>query len=93
VPPRELNLAVSPQLQEIVYRALERDPGNRYASAHDFAWDLKHQDQVGAPDRMELRDWKPRHRTTWIKRILSCVALVLIPSVIFALMLFVARHA
>jgi serine/threonine-protein kinase len=29
VPPREIEPSVSPQLQEIIYRALERDPGNR----------------------------------------------------------------
>jgi len=93
VPPRELNLAVSPQLQEIVYRALERNPNNRYARARDFAWDLQHQYQVSVSDRTELQDWKPQHRTPWIKRILSYTGLVLIPSVIFALLLFVARHA
>ena len=47
VPPREIDPAISPQLQEIIYRALERDPKNRYANAHEFAWDLEHLDQVG----------------------------------------------
>jgi eukaryotic-like serine/threonine-protein kinase len=37
VPPRELDPEISPQLQEIVYRALERDPRNRYPSARRFA--------------------------------------------------------
>ena len=32
VPPREIDPAISPQLQEIIYRALEREPKNRYAS-------------------------------------------------------------
>jgi serine/threonine protein kinase len=91
VPPRELNPAVSPQLQEIVYRALERDPGNRYPSAHDFAWDLRHQERVGVADRIELRDWKLR-RTSWTRRIVSYAALALIPTVIFGLLMFVARH-
>src|SRR5207237_767806 len=47
VPPREVNPEISPQLQEVIYRALERDPRKRYANAHEFAWDLEHQDQVG----------------------------------------------
>jgi serine/threonine protein kinase len=47
VPPREIDPAISPQLQEIIYRALERDPSKRYASSREFAWDLEHQDQVG----------------------------------------------
>jgi serine/threonine-protein kinase len=42
VPPREVDPAITPQLQEIIYRALERDPKNRYPNAHDFAWDLEH---------------------------------------------------
>jgi hypothetical protein len=29
VPPRELTPQISPQLQEIIYRALEREPKNR----------------------------------------------------------------
>jgi serine/threonine-protein kinase len=91
VPPRELNPSISPQMQEIIYRALERNPGNRYASAHDFAWDLRHPDRVGVADRMELRNWKLR-RTSWAKRVLTSVGLALIPVVIFGLMVFVARH-
>ena len=59
VPPREIDPSISPQLQEIIYRAMERDPKNRYPNAHEFAWDLEHQDQVGvAADRAELHDWK-----------------------------------
>ena len=34
-------------MQEIIYRALERDPANRYAHAREMVWDLEHQDQVG----------------------------------------------
>src|SRR5207302_10273752 len=58
VPPREINPAISPQLQEIIYRALERDPSKRYASAREFAWHLEHQDQVGVAERPELTNWK-----------------------------------
>jgi len=38
-------------LQEVIYRAIERDPQNRYASAREFAKDLTHLDQVGVTDR------------------------------------------
>ena len=41
IPPREVNPEVSPQLQEIIYRALERNATNRYASAAEFARDLR----------------------------------------------------
>ncbi len=92
VPPREIDPSISPQLQEIVYRALERDPKNRYAAAREFAWDLEHQDQVGVADRAELRDWK-RRRTPWTRRILFYLMLAAIPVVIFGLLLWVARHS
>ena len=49
-PARELNPEISPQLQEILYRALERDPRHRYATAAEMAWELEHQEQVGVED-------------------------------------------
>src|ERR1035441_2393145 len=54
-PPRVADPTISPEMQEILYRALERDPRNRYAKAHEFAWDLAHVDEVGVEDRPELR--------------------------------------
>ena len=39
-PPRVADPTISPELQEVLYRALERDPKYRYGKAHDFAWDL-----------------------------------------------------
>ena len=92
MPPREIDPAISPQLQEIVYRALERDPKNRYRTARDFAWDLEHQDQVGVSERQALHNWKTR-RTPWPRKILFYVALALIPVVIFGLLLYVAKHS
>ncbi|MGC9972112.1 MAG: serine/threonine-protein kinase [Bryobacteraceae bacterium] len=91
VPPREVNPEIPPELQEIIYRALERDPKNRYATAREFAWDLQHQDQVGVAERPEMRDWK-RRRTPWLRRILFYVMLALIPVVVFGLLLYVARR-
>ncbi len=91
IPPRELDPSISPQLQEIIYRALERDPKNRYATAKEFAHDLEHQDQVGVAERVELRDWKKR-RTPWLRRILFYVMLALIPVVIFGAMLYFVRR-
>ena len=91
VPPREIDPAISLQLQEIIYRALERDPKNRYPNARDFAWDLEHPDQVGVSDRVELHDWKTR-RTPWPKKILFYVTLAVIPVLIFTLLLYLAKH-
>jgi serine/threonine-protein kinase len=91
VPPRELNPAISPQLQEIIYRALERDPKNRYAKAREFAKDLEHPEQVGVEDRPELTDWKQR-RSPLARRILLYAGLAMIPIVVFGLLLLVARR-
>src|SRR5271166_4448135 len=37
IPPRSINPDISPAMQEIIYRALERDPEKRYAGAGEFA--------------------------------------------------------
>ena len=91
VPPRELNPEISPQLQEIIYRALERNPANRYASAREMAHDLRDPSQVGVAERPELRDWKQR-RSPRGRQILFYIFLAMIPIVIFGFLLFVATH-
>jgi serine/threonine-protein kinase len=91
VPPRELNPEISPQLQEIIYRALERNPANRYSSAKEFARDLQHQEEVGVAERPELRDWKQR-RSPWVRQALFYAMMAMIPVVIFGLLFYFARH-
>jgi len=91
VPPREIDPTITPHLQEIVYRALERDPKQRYVSAHEFAWDLEHQDEVGIAERPELTDWKKK-RAPWLRKVLFYAMLALIPVIIFGLLLWVAKH-
>ncbi|MBV9406384.1 MAG: serine/threonine protein kinase [Acidobacteriaceae bacterium] len=92
VPPREIDPSISAELQEIIYRALERDPKNRYASAREFAWDLAHPDQVGVSDRIELRDWRSR-RSPLYRKVLFYVMLAAIPVAVFALLVYVAHHS
>jgi len=91
VPPCELNPEISPQLQEIIYRALERNPANRYASAREMAHDLRDPSQVGVAERPEMRDWKTR-RSPRGRQILFYIFLAMIPVVIFGFMVFVAMH-
>ena len=91
IPPREADPSVSPQLQEVIYRALERDPKNRYATAREFLRDLQHLDQVGVAERAELRDWRKR-RTPWVRQVAFYILLALIPIVIFGLLLLVAKR-
>jgi serine/threonine protein kinase len=92
VPPREIDPSISPELQEIIYRAMERDPKNRYSTAHEFAWDLQNLDKVGVSERPELHEWKKR-RTPWVRRILFYAMLALIPVVIFGLLFLVSKHS
>jgi serine/threonine-protein kinase len=87
-PPRELNEEISPELEEILYRALERDPRHRYATAHEMMWDLENQEQVGVADR------GPRTigRRGVNKQMLLYAGMALVPVMLFALMLILAKR-
>jgi serine/threonine protein kinase len=91
IPPSELDPTISPQLQEVIYRALERDPKKRYANAHEFGLDLSDLKRVGVAKRPELRDWKKRSAPRW-KNVLFFVGIALVPVVIFALLIYFARR-
>jgi serine/threonine-protein kinase len=92
VPPSVVEPSISPQLQEILYRALERDPKNRYASAKQFLLDLEHPDQVGVEDRPELHNWQKR-KSQLARKIIYFGALAMIPVVVLLLMILLAhRH-
>ena len=91
VPPSVADPTISPQLQEILYRALERDPKNRYASAREFKHDLEHIDQVGVEDRPELRDWQNR-KSQSARKFLYYGGLALIPVAILLLMFLIAHR-
>jgi serine/threonine-protein kinase len=90
-PPTVADPSISPQLQEVLYRALERDPKNRYAKAHDFQWDLEHLDQVGVEDRPELRDWLKR-KSHLSRKIIYYTALALLPVAVLLLMVLLAHN-
>ena len=91
MPPREAEPSITPQLQEVIYRALEREPRNRYPSAHSFAQDLEDLDRVGVPERTELASWKPQ-RSIMSRRFLYYAGLALIPFIILLIMFLLARH-
>jgi serine/threonine-protein kinase len=91
MPPRELDPEISPQLQEIIYRAIERDPARRYKSTQEFLWDLDHQDQVGITERAELTDWRKR-KSPIHRKLLNYLLIALIPVAVFALLLYVAKR-
>jgi len=91
LPPSVAEPSISPQLQEVLYRALERDPRNRYPKASDFKRDLEHLDEVGVEDRIELRDWQKR-KSHLSRKILYYTGLALIPVVVLLLMILLAHR-
>ena len=91
VPPQVADPSVSPEMQEILYRALERDPRNRYARAEEFLHDLEHPEEVGVEDRDEIRNWQKR-KSQLARKILYYGGLALIPVAILLLMILIARH-
>ncbi len=89
-PAREINPEIPPALEEILFRALERDPRHRYATAHEMAWDLEHQDQVGLEDSAHQPTLHGRHFFS-NKKMLLYAGLALVPVVLFVVMLLLAR--
>ena len=90
-PPRDLNPEISPELQEILYRALEREPRHRYATASEMMWDLEHQEQVGVDQRGASTGHVNKSSQSRNKLLLYSV-LVVVPILLFAVMLLLARR-
>jgi len=90
MPPTVADPSISPQLQEVLYRALERDPKNRYPRARDFLHDLERLDQVGVENREEIRDWQKR-KSHLSRQILYYGGLAMIPVVLLLLMMLIAH--
>jgi serine/threonine-protein kinase len=90
IPPSVALPSISPQLQEVLYRGLERDPKNRYARASDFAHDLQNLDKVGIEKRPELSNWRNQKART-PRTVLFYLLLLLVPVAILVAMVFLAR--
>ena len=88
-PARKLRPEISPELQEILNRALERDPRHRYATAAEMAWELEHQEQVGVEED-ERRPALGGLRLPGARKMLLYAGLALVPVVLFGLMLLLA---
>jgi len=89
-PARKLRPEITPQLQEILNRALEREPRHRYATASEMAWELEHQEQVGVDD--EHRKISAGLRLPGARKMLLYAGLALVPVAIFVLMLLMAKR-
>jgi serine/threonine protein kinase len=89
--PRTLNAAISPVVEEIVLRALRRDPGERYASVAAMKADLDHPELVlvsGLAAR--LRPATPARRRWRRARHVAVVALL--PLVAQVVLFFLIWH-
>ncbi|HWF39662.1 MAG TPA: serine/threonine-protein kinase [Candidatus Acidoferrales bacterium] len=91
IPPRTMNPEISAEMQEIIYRALEREAQKRYADADQFADDLRKPESVSVAERRELVTWT-KQRSAQHRRILFYAAMAMIPVVIFVLLLLTARR-
>ena len=91
VPPRVADPSISPQLQEILYRALERDPRNRYATRPGF---LARPSSILTRSALKTAPscaTGKNARRSFPARILYYCALALIPVVILLLMILIAH--
>jgi serine/threonine-protein kinase len=91
LPARELNPEISPALEEILFRALARDPRRRYATAAEMAWELEHQELVGVESGSHRPVMLGRFAINRRKLALYA-ALALVPVALFVLMLLLARR-
>jgi serine/threonine-protein kinase len=90
--PRKIAPEISPALEEIILRAMERDPLNRYHVARELANDLEHQDQVAVGATAERHTSHQRQAAPY-GRLFPYLLLGLIPVFILALLLYVAGHS
>jgi eukaryotic-like serine/threonine-protein kinase len=91
-PIRKVNAAISPQLEEILRRALELDPIRRYSNAREFAHDLAHPEAVLIASPAPSRKTIARQTKVAASRDLILYGLLLIPVVLFLLIYILYRH-
>jgi serine/threonine-protein kinase len=84
--PRALTPALSPQAEEIVLRALRRDPRQRYASAADMRRELEHPTEVAVTGLAGHLTPVTRWRRRW--RLMRHVAFVAVLPVLAQVALF-----
>jgi serine/threonine protein kinase len=88
-PVRELNPKISPEIEEVLFRALERDPRHRYATAAEMAWELEHPELVGVDGGRRVLVHGHRIDT---RKLMLYAALALVPVTVFVVMLLLAKR-
>jgi serine/threonine protein kinase len=88
--PRRKNKEITPQLEEVLYRALEREPRHRYATALEMQFDLEHPELVVVEEGShQTAQWK---RLSARQMRLLYAGLVLIPALLAVLLLVLAHR-
>jgi serine/threonine-protein kinase len=90
-PARKLRAETPAEVEEILKRALEREPRHRYQTASEMAWDLEHPELVNV-EESERRVTVGGMRLPRGRRMLLYAGLALVPVLIFVLMVMLARH-
>jgi serine/threonine-protein kinase len=91
VAPRVHNHALTPQVEEIVLRALARDPADRYQSASDLRADVADPCHVRVSGRAS-RLQAPRVRSRYWKLAQLLVVALVAPVLLFLLFLLILRR-
>ena len=89
-PVRALRKDVSPELEEIVKRALAREPRNRYQTASEMAWELEHPEMVGV-EELDRGPVVGGFKLPAARKLALYAGLVLAPVLIFVLMVLLAK--
>jgi len=89
-PLRRNNPQISAEMEEVVYRALERDPEDRYANAREFATALAHPEGVVLIDR-SARSKRQRKRPWFARSIATYAMMLVLPALILMLLMLFAR--
>ena len=78
-PPRSVNRSVPPELETIVLKAVGKNPADRYATAREFADDLRrfldHRPILARPPSLaqRARKWARRHPSVVVAAVVLCV--------------------
>ncbi len=91
VAPRKRNPKVSPQVEEIILHAMERDPKNRYQSAAAMKAELDSPATVQVTGRCERLQAPTPWKRGWKKALWIALA-ISVPLIIFLLLLFLIIH-
>jgi eukaryotic-like serine/threonine-protein kinase len=75
LPPRDLNARLSPGLEVVILKCLDKDPDRRYQSARELLVDLE---RLSVPSAITSPQPRPARRTTWMATVSASALLALL---------------